>query len=155
MHEVTSDILSCLGVNREHHDGIINTVNNVADDGRRYRFYITGKFNIVSKLSVNIRLFRTLLPYLTTTHVRQIKLLYDIRDVDVNIVHDLLANVVCDELVISEDDDLTTTHVSNMLVNVSTVANVVIDVRCHNVNIEELRNLYPAITFNYTLTPSL
>ena len=97
--DVTSDILSCLGVNREHHDGIINTVNNMADDGRRYYCYITGKFNIVSKLCVNIRLFRALLAYLPTTHVRQLRL-GDITDANVNMIRDMLTNVIYDELVI-------------------------------------------------------
>ena len=122
----------------------------MVDDDGRYLCDITGRFNIVSKLSVNIRLFRALLAYLPTTHVRQIKSC-NITDANVNIIRDTLSNVVCDELVISEyvtstRDQMTAGQIANMLVNVSTVANVVID-DCHNVNIEELRNHYPAITF--------
>ena len=154
--DVTGFFLSCLGINKEHHNGIINTVNNLpyVGYGNEYRCDIKGNFNMIGQLCVQIRLFRVLLPYLPTTHAKQVKLrdYYIITDAGVNTVRDLLANVVADELLISKHDELTTTKVANMLVNVDTVPNVVID-QCPNVNVAELRTLYLAITFNVGETP--
>ena len=140
-----SDIFTCLGVNRKHHERVINTVNSMTNIGGCWCF-VEGKFNIVSRLWVNIRLFRSLLPYFISIHVEKVKL-YGITDANVNVTRYMLSNVVYDELVIFDGGNLTTDLLSNMLVNINTVANVVI-VNCPNVNIEELRNLYPAITFN-------
>ena len=143
---VTNVILSCLGVARQHHDGIIATVTNMTDLGND-KCLLTGKFNTVNKLVVDLRMFKILLPYLTTTHVTQVDF-DDMTDADVKVTRDILPNIVCDKFVINDSCNLTLTTdvVASVFVNIDTVANVVIE-RCPNVNIEELRNLYPAITF--------
>ena len=98
------------------------------------------------ELYVNIRLFRRLIPHLPSNHVEQVKLRggYITNDEYVNDVNDLLNDVVCDELVISDLYNITTTDIVTMLVNVN-VNNVVIE--CRDVNIDELCNIYPLITF--------
>ena len=117
------------------------------DNGGYDVYHIKGKFGMIGELTVNIRMFRSLLPYLQCNHVTQVELWVDyINDVYVNNVNDLLCNVVCDELVISYVYNITTSRVVNMLVNVNNVDNVVI-VNCPDVDIAELRNIYPHITF--------
>ena len=150
---VTSQILTCLGINREHHDAIINTVYNIEGHVRSCVYSMTGKFGMVRKLSpwVNIALFRVLLPYFPTTHVREVELRGWITDAHVNIVHDMLDEVICEELVVRRSN-LTTTQLANMLVNVA-VGDVVIGEYCEEIDIEEMKNLYPAVTFTKQPAP--
>ena len=62
----------------------------------------------------------------------------------------MLLNVVCEELLIEGSGypywTPDTNQLANMLVNVNVAQVVLVD--CRYVNIEELRNLYPAITFS-------
>ena len=148
-HDVTHNLLTCLGVNKEHHNNIIYNMR-AGGDGRYNQCYIKGKFCMIGELDVNIRMFRSLLPYLQCNHVTQVELyggsIFN-NDV-VNDINDILCNVVCNELMITVkwSSNLTTTRVVNMLVNVNNVDNVVI-FDCHDVDIVELRNIYPHITF--------
>ena len=102
---------------------------------------------MASKLYIGIKFFRALLPYLPTTHIKQVKLMeWKINDASVNIIRGILANVVCDEFFI-DVPRLRTRQVANMLVNVKTVANVLL-VNSSKVNVDKLSNLYPGITFS-------
>ena len=62
-------------------------------------------------------------------------------------VNDILIGIVCEEFVIQDIASVTTAQVANMLVNAK-VSNVFIKC-CNRVNVRELRNQYPNITFTH------
>ena len=110
---VTSCMLTCLGVKKEHHNDIINNMRAAG----HYCCIIKGEFGMIRELRVNIRLFRSLLPYLSTNHVEQVELVGNITDDVVTDVSGLLSDVVCEELVISGGWYITTTQLADILVN--------------------------------------
>ena len=145
---VTSRVLTCLGVNRRHHDTIMNIQNTAQFDPITIRCSIKGNFNIVRQVYADIRLF----PYFSLPHVKQVRLHgLSFSDGNINVIREMLASIVCEELVIDRSH-LLTTNMGNMLENVNTLANL--SVRCSYFNteeslskIKELRNLYPTIRF--------
>ena len=101
------------------------------------------KFNIVGYL----KLLRIIFPYLPFTDNMKMALFKPhTTDVDVHDFNDMLVYFVIKELALFGCDGLTTTGMADMLVNVN-LAKVTI-VNCPDINIDELRNIYPAITFD-------
>ena len=143
--QITNMILSYLGIAREHHTGVIGRANRAPEQA--VEVYVTGEFNNLTELFINIEFFRVLLPLLPTTHVRRVELFSKfITDTDVNIIAGFLRLFMCEELVFRGWNHVRTTQISGMLVDVNTVANVVF-IDCPDVEIEELSILYPPITF--------
>ena len=114
------------------------------DEGYDYCI-IKGKFGMVRELYVNIRLFTDLLKHLASNYVKQVEWQgFGTSDISIDNVNNLLGDIECKELVIVEWCTVTTRQVANMLANCH-IDNVVI--RCRNVDISELRNFHPHITF--------
>ena len=143
--DFTRGILSFSGVQSRHYDNIMNTLNNVDDHYSGVKCGISGNFHLLSELYVNVKLFNVVLPYLptTTTHVREVRVLNIESDADVDDVREMLVNYGSCENLVFFNSRLTTTDISNMILNVN-AANVIIP-NYLNGNIEELKRRYPDI----------
>ena len=142
--DVTSEMMSYLGVDRVHHYDIRNAINMAGPFWFSRCCYIIGTFNKLSKIFIDPRVFTILLPYLPNNHVEHVQPWPNLYDDFIDEFCEMLLNIVCDELVIG-GGDLTTNLLADILVNVN-VAHVIVE-NCPKVNLEELRNHYPATTF--------
>ena len=106
---------------------------------------IESDFNMVPSISANIKLLRIVFPFLPFTSDRNMLLKLSTTDADVNVFNDMLVKFVFKSLTLQNLVGLTTTGLANLLVNVN-LATVHI-INCPDINIDDLRNIHPAITF--------